>query len=108
VQKTTKATRTWLGLALVSAVLLGGLILAQFAATTRSLYAACLAVGQDFDRNFRLRHPHDGLPVFPLHNRCNAAYDLVPEWVNPALTVLAVVMIISLIGLLFSRIKEPL
>ncbi len=104
----TKATRTWLGLALVSATLLGGVIFAQFSSTTRNLYSACLAAGQDLDRNFRLRHPHDGLPVFPLHNRCNAAYDLVPEWVNPALTVLAVALIISLIGVLFSRVKEPL
>ncbi|WP_326754579.1 hypothetical protein OIE73_25330 [Streptomyces hirsutus] len=23
--------------------------------------------------------------LFPLHNKCNAEYDLVPAWVNPAI-----------------------
>ncbi|MEV5999036.1 hypothetical protein AB0M25_07035 [Streptomyces griseomycini] len=46
--------------------------------------------GQEFDPDYRGEHPDEPLRVFPLHNRCNASYDLVPAWINPALVCLAV------------------
>jgi hypothetical protein len=33
-----------------------------------------------------------------MHNRCNADYDLVPGWVNPALVIFAVAAVACLVG----------
>jgi hypothetical protein len=40
--------------------------------------------------DYRVRYPHEPLQLFPLTNKCNALYDTVPGWTNPALAVLAV------------------
>ncbi|CAL9567841.1 hypothetical protein SUDANB176_04777 [Streptomyces sp. enrichment culture] len=46
--------------------------------------------GQPFDPDYRGEHLDEPLRVFPLHNKCNASYDLVPAWINPTLVCLAV------------------
>jgi hypothetical protein len=87
-----------------TASLLFLLFLTQFLVTSgHDLDRACESVGRVLDRNFRLLHPHDGSLYFPLHNRCDAAYDLVPTWVNPALSALAAVLTLALAGALVSR-----
>lgn len=99
-----KAAQSWLWLALISAFLLGSVFLTQFsAASGRDLDEVCEAAGRVLDRNFRLLHPHDGSMYFPLHNRCDAAYDIVPAWVNPSMSALAAVLALSLAGALISR-----
>ncbi|OKI04844.1 hypothetical protein A6A06_09015 [Streptomyces sp. CB02923] len=51
-----------------------------------------------YDPSYRERHG-DGLwNVFPLHNHCNAQYDLVPAWVNPTVGVLTVCTVVALCG----------
>jgi hypothetical protein len=70
------------------------------------LYDACKDVGQELDLNFRLRHPRDGGRYFPVHNRCNPTYDLVPDWVNPTLRGLAAVTAISLSGWVIARSRS--
>lgn len=54
--------------------------------------------GQDFDDAYRSSHPHEPNQWFLLHNRCNAAYDLVPAWVNPALVGLTLITLCCLLA----------
>jgi hypothetical protein len=49
---------------------------------------SCDAAGQRYDDAYRAAHWREPARWFPLHNRCNAGYDLVPAWVNPAVVVL--------------------
>ncbi|MFI6874407.1 hypothetical protein ACIBL6_13270 [Streptomyces sp. NPDC050400] len=57
-----------------------------------------LQAGQEYDQDYRSAHWRETSRAFPLHNRCNADYDLVPAWVNPTLAVLAVVVAGSLVA----------
>ncbi|MEU4872536.1 hypothetical protein [Streptomyces sp. NPDC021608] len=66
---------TWLWGALA-----GGLDVAE----TCTLYR-----GQRFDGAYRSRHLDESTRWFPLHNKCNATYDLVPAWINPTVAFLA-------------------
>jgi hypothetical protein len=46
--------------------------------------------------------------LFPLHNNCNAHFDLVPGWVNPAIVVCAVISLVAaavLIGFGIRRLR---
>ncbi|WP_458779285.1 hypothetical protein [Arthrobacter sp. D3-16] len=105
----TKASLVWLWLALTSAVLLVSVFLIQYSiAASRDLDEVCEGAGLVLDRNFRLLHEHDGSLYFPLHNRCNATYDIVPGWVNPALSTLAAVLVIALVCGLVSWAVGPL
>lgn len=56
-----------------------------------------LLKGQTYDADYRRDHYREPSQIFPLHNRCNASYDLVPAWINPALVLLALVAVGSLI-----------
>jgi hypothetical protein len=76
------------------------------ASSGKDLDNVCDAAGHSLDRNFRLLHEHDGSMYFPLHNRCDATFDLVPDWVNPTLSALAAVLVITLAGALVSRSRR--
>ncbi|MDQ0867373.1 hypothetical protein [Arthrobacter globiformis] len=40
---------------------------------------------QTYDWAYRMVHPENaGRNIFPLSNKCNADYDTVPFWMNPA------------------------
>ena len=40
---------------------------------------------QEYDQEYRTTHPeHAGKNIFPMSNKCNAEYDMVPFWINPA------------------------
>ncbi|MFF1544289.1 hypothetical protein [Streptomyces sp. NPDC058291] len=56
-----------------------------------------LREGQEYDDVYRAEHWREPSQVFPLHNRCNASYDLVPAWVNPTLVLLALLAAGSLV-----------
>ena len=65
--------------------------------------------GQDFDDDYRSEHLRETSRVFPLHNKCNASYDLVPIWVNPALvclTLLAVGCLITAVVRTVARFRS--
>ncbi|MDX3853438.1 hypothetical protein [Streptomyces sp. AK02-01A] len=49
-----------------------------------------------YDRSYRERHPDEPGRLFPLHNKCNEYYDLVPAWVNPTVGVLTVCTVAAL------------
>jgi hypothetical protein len=97
------AAKVWLAATVLSAFSLAAIFLTAFNSNRTDLYETCLIAGQELDLNFRLQNPDDGSLVFPLHNRCNAFYDIVPEWTNPALVALAAAMVISLICTLVSQ-----
>lgn len=42
--------------------------------------------GQTYDRQYRQAHPeHAGRSLFPLSDKCNDGFDMVPVWMNPAI-----------------------
>jgi hypothetical protein len=49
----------------------------------------CARHGQTVDESYQEHHLRDAHHWFPLHSRCNAHYDLVPAWVNPAIVISA-------------------
>ncbi|WP_037840738.1 hypothetical protein [Streptomyces sp. NRRL F-5126] len=56
---------------------------------------------QVYDGAYRAAHEQQGRSLFPLHDKCNAHYDLVPAWVNPAIVGCAVVAAAALAVLLW-------
>ncbi|MEU0964061.1 hypothetical protein ABZ357_00975 [Streptomyces sp. NPDC005917] len=61
----------------------------------------CLFVHHEhYDRAYRDAHAAELQKFFPLHNKCNAHFDLVPPWVNPSLMVCAVVAMTAVAVLL--------
>ncbi len=54
---------------------------------------------QPYDDAYYSRHRADYLRLFPLSRHCNAGYDLVPGWVNPAVVVFLLLFLVSLAGL---------
>ncbi|MFJ4922344.1 hypothetical protein [Streptomyces sp. NPDC088725] len=38
-----------------------------------------------YDDGYRGAHAEEFGQIFPLHSNCNAQYDMVPAWVNPAI-----------------------
>ncbi|MEU4062528.1 hypothetical protein AB0F25_08840 [Streptomyces wedmorensis] len=57
---------------------------------------ACNNAGQTYDRDYRRANFDEYTQWFPLHDKCNAGYDLVPAWVNPTLVVLPAVALVCL------------
>ncbi|WP_157180936.1 hypothetical protein [Actinopolymorpha alba] len=55
----------------------------------------CARLGQPYDDAYRATHWEEPSRFFPLHNRCNAAFDVVPAWVNPALVCFAALTVIG-------------
>jgi hypothetical protein len=70
---------------------------------------ACeLDAGQPYDHEYRSQHAHEQLQLFPLTTKCNAEYDLVPAWTNPALAILAILTVFffgAMLAALFIRIR---
>ncbi|MGW5423989.1 hypothetical protein [Streptomyces sp. NPDC003943] len=65
---------------------------------------------ENYDEAYRKVHTEEFSKLFPLHNKCNADYDLVPAWVNPTVVICAVVALVALAVLLrfaFARLVSP-
>ncbi|MEU5896706.1 hypothetical protein [Streptomyces venezuelae] len=56
----------------------------------------CHNAGQTYDSAYRSAHFREFGRWYPLHEKCNAGYDLVPAWVNPTLIVLPVLATLCL------------
>lgn len=70
---------------------------------------ACTKAGETYDSQYRSENWKEPGRFFPLHNKCNASYDTVPAWVNPALVVfavLAVAFLAAFIVVLTNRIAN--
>ncbi|MDQ8703950.1 hypothetical protein RCO28_15815 [Streptomyces sp. LHD-70] len=57
---------------------------------------ACVTQQQHYDSAYRAQHAAEMNQPFPLRNACNADYDLVPGWVNPAVVLFAALLVASL------------
>ncbi len=66
----------------------------------------CAKAGQIYDEKYRSENWREPSQIFPLHNRCNADYDLVPFWINPTITLLGVVIALLLATSLISAILQ--
>ncbi|WP_329040313.1 hypothetical protein OHT61_20860 [Streptomyces sp. NBC_00178] len=54
---------------------------------------ACASRGAGYDDAYRSESWREPSRWFPLHNRCNAGFDLVPAWVNPTLVAIALLLV---------------
>ncbi|ANW20776.1 hypothetical protein [Streptomyces clavuligerus] len=54
---------------------------------------------QAYDSAYRSAHSEDFDRLFPLSNKCNASYDLVPAWVNPTVAACFAIAVLSVIAL---------
>ncbi|WP_406500930.1 hypothetical protein OG936_39805 (plasmid) [Streptomyces sp. NBC_00846] len=52
----------------------------------------CQMLGVGYDDAYRTEYWREPSQWFPLHNKCNADYDLVPVFVNPTLVAVAVLV----------------
>ncbi|MFF0145867.1 hypothetical protein ATK36_1004 [Amycolatopsis sulphurea] len=90
--------RGWLGLALLAAVAFVFTAFVGFAAVGLDSQEKREAVHQQYDREYLNQHSQESGQFFPMHEWCNADYDVVPGWINPALVIFAVVTVACLIG----------
>ena len=81
--------RVWFGASALFVLLFGGVYLTGVFAGGNDVAGACAAAGHPLDRVYREQHWQEPGQLFPLHDRCDAAFDLVPGWVDPALVLLA-------------------
>jgi hypothetical protein len=103
-QRTVWRTRWW------RAVVASGLLTLALCAFGMAQAFAGLDVGetcmfgdgQDFDLEYWAVHRHDS-PLPPYSSPCNAEYDRVPGWVNPAIAVTAALCGMSFAGLVVVR-----
>ncbi|GAA5187943.1 hypothetical protein GCM10023322_37440 [Rugosimonospora acidiphila] len=56
---------------------------------------------QRYDEVYRDAHAEEFQRLFPLHNKCNPDFDLVPAWVNPIVAASAIVLVIAVAVLLW-------
>ncbi|MFF5640706.1 hypothetical protein [[Kitasatospora] papulosa] len=54
---------------------------------------ACVSRGAGYDEAYRSEYWREPSRWFPLHNKCNAGFDLVPAWVNPTLVAIALLLV---------------
>jgi len=59
---------------------------------------ACRLCQQPYDEAFLEAHRAEAFRLFPLSTHCNDTYDLVPVWVNPALVVISLLVVASVVG----------
>lgn len=83
----------WVRLALVSFGVMVLVFLYGVSAGGLDAQEACAAQHQIYDHQYRSENWQEPGRLFPMHDRCNAGYDLVPEWINPALVASGVLML---------------
>ena len=109
---TIKPAGFWLQLTALSAFLLVVVFIQGVAAGGLDVAEACeLGAGQPYAHEYSSQHAHEQVQLFPLTTKCNAGYDLVPPWTNPALAVLAVLTVSffgAMLAALFIRVKSRL
>jgi len=108
----TKPAGFWLKLTALSAFLLVVVFIQGVLAGGLDVAEACeLGASQPYDHEYRSQHAHEQVQLFPLTTKCNAEYDLVPAWTNPALAVLAVLTMSffgAMLAALVIRVKSRL
>ncbi|RDV12908.1 hypothetical protein DXK94_00010 [Arthrobacter sp. RT-1] len=101
----------WLALSVLSAVLLFVVFFIGVSAGGLDVGEVCELGGHRYDHEYRSQNAHEQLQLFPLTIKCNAEYDLVPPWTNPALAVLALLTLsffAMALAVLFVRVRSRL
>ncbi|MCS0638198.1 hypothetical protein NX801_21580 [Streptomyces sp. LP05-1] len=98
----------WLSLAVISALLLGAARFVAVFASGLDIAEACEAAGQPFDVAYRdaLMRQSEERWWLPMHTMCNAHYDLVPAWVNPASVVLSLLVMVCMGAAVWSAVSR--
>lgn len=96
---------TWLRLAFGSIVAAAFALFIGAFAGGNEIDETCAAKGQIYDGVYRSEHRLEPSQVFPMHNKCNADFDLVPFWVNPALVIFAVLTVAFVVALIMSVVR---
>lgn len=105
----TKPAEVWLKLSALSAFLAFMVFFQGLAASGLDVGEKCGQAGQAYDHEYRSQNAHEQLQLFPLTAKCDAEYDLVPAWTNPALAVLAILTVAffgAMLAPLFMRLKH--
>ncbi|MFI5491865.1 hypothetical protein [Actinoplanes sp. NPDC051859] len=89
--------RHWLPVSVLTGMSTVLVYLYGFFSLAWDIFEDCQRHNQPFDQAYRSEHPQEPGRWFPLHDKCNANFDLVPAWVNPAVVTLATATVISLI-----------
>ena len=96
---------TWLRLAFGSIVAVGLTFYVGRWSAGLDIGEACAAKGQIYDHVYRSDHWREPSQVFPMHNKCNADFDVVPFWVNPALVIFAALTVAFVVALVLSIVR---
>lgn len=105
----TKPAGFWLKLSVQSAFLTFIVFFHGLSAGGLDVGEACELSGHVYDHEYRSQNAHEQLQLFPLTIKCNAEYDLVPAWTNPALVNLAILTVAffgAMLATLFSRLRN--
>ncbi|MFE6686397.1 hypothetical protein ACFVFQ_07935 [Streptomyces sp. NPDC057743] len=97
-----------LALATVPVSLLGLLVSYAIGLFSGGLYVdkSCRLQQESYDGAYRSQHAAETDRWFPLHNKCNADFDLVPSWVNPALAICATLLTVSIITIIVATVAH--
>ena len=98
--------RGWLGLSFISFL---GILFTYFIGVISSgkdIDKTGARANQVVDENYRAQNWQEPSRFFPLHDKCNAGYDMVPIWVNPTLVILSVLTVAFVCALVASEIKK--
>jgi hypothetical protein len=96
---------TWLRLAFGSIVAVALTFFIGAFAGGHEIDETCAAKHEIYDEVYRSEHWLEPSQVFPMHNKCNADFDLVPFWVNPALVIFAVLTVAFVVALIMSIVR---
>jgi hypothetical protein len=90
--------RHWLTLAFTSFLATGYAFLTGTAAAGLDISEKCELAGQLFNIRSASVQYRELQQLYPMHAWCNASYDLVPAWVNPAIAVFGIVTLAAVVG----------
>ena len=82
--------RGWLGLSFLSFIAIGVTYFIGIFASGKDTDETCAKAGQLLDNTYRAQNWQEPGRLFPLHNKCNAGYDMIPIWINQALVIFSV------------------
>ncbi|MDN5667469.1 MAG: hypothetical protein L0G87_03630 [Renibacterium salmoninarum] len=97
---------TWLGGIFLSIMALGVIFIRGAISGGWHIRKTCMAAGEIYDEDYRSQNWQEPTQIFPMHNKCNASYDLVPFWINPALVFFALLALICLTLLILASVQR--
>lgn len=98
--------RTWKWGIVISIVALGIVFVRGAISGGWHIRKTCMAAGEIYDEDYRSQNWQEPTQIFPMSNKCNANFDLVPFWINPALVFFALLALTCLTLLTVSSIQR--